>query len=155
MKKILFKITLMVGVMVGISNYMIYIMTGKAPFSISMPSLSEAKESFNAPSLDGIMPHSTEKAYKWKDANGVVHYSSDAPQEGQNVELLNVNPNANLIQGIDIVEQDTPEKNPAPTEPSIAPGTNVYNPETVKKLIDDAKAVQETMNTRYENLEKM
>lgn len=144
MGKIIVKALIMVGIAVGISNYLMYLSTGKTPFSSGMPDLS-----FDAPSL-GNGSTKKQQAYKWTDEKGVVHYSSEAPPEMAQAEILEVDPNANLIQGVEIPTKEAPKA--AAAQPSMPKG-NIYNPKTIKKLFDDAKGVQETLNKRYENLE--
>lgn len=151
MKKLIFKTTLMVLVMVGFSNYVMYLMTGKSPFSFSeLPSFSSAN---STPTLSDMLPAGKEQAYKWKDANGVVHYSSEAPPEGLDAQLIEVDPNTNLVQGIS-TKSEPEDAQATSTQPEM-PSGNIYNPNTIKKLMDDAKGVQETLNKRYEDLEKV
>lgn len=151
MKTLIFKAVLMILIMVGISNYLMYIMTGKAPFSFGDMSLNMPEASISE--LKSHIPAGKEQAYKWTDANGTVHYSSEPPPENHAVELIHVDPNTNLVQGL----RSEPKK--VETQVNQVPATtlptgSVYNPKTIKKLMDDAKGVQETLNKRYENLEK-
>ena len=148
MTKMIFKMVVMLVVVVGVSNYALYIMTGKTPFStnsLKMPDLS-------APSVNSLVNGGKTTAYKWTDENGVVHYSSEPPPEQQQVEVLEVDPNVNLVQGI-----QKKEEIPGPgSQPSLdLPGGNVYSPENVQKLIQDAKDVQKKLNERYQEQEKI
>jgi len=146
MGKLIFKAVALLVITVGMSHYGMYLMTGKSPlsdFSFSAPDIP----SFSAPSL----PQGRETAYKWTDENGVTHYSSEPPQN-QQAKAIEVDPNTNLVQGMKI--EPKAEKAPEASAQNniVAPGP-VYNPQTVKKLIDDAQAVQGTLNKRYESLE--
>lgn len=148
MAKMIFKMVVMLVVVVGVSNYALYIMTGKTPFSandLKMPDIS-------APSVDSLVNGGKTTAYKWTDENGVVHYSSEPPPEKQQVEVLEVDPNVNLVQGI-----QKKEEVPGPgSQPSLdLPSGNVYSPENVQKLIQDAKDVQQKLNERYKEQEKI
>lgn len=144
MKKLIFKCVVVVVLALGASNYMMYIMTGKLPFS------TESLPSFSSPSLPTFAEGKT-TAYKWTDANGVVHYSSEPPPNPADAAVkMEVDPNVNLIQGIKekptiAGETDTPQG------PDFS--GNIYSPEKVKKLVDDAKAVQQQMNERTKSLE--
>ncbi|MBU2984241.1 DUF4124 domain-containing protein [Saccharophagus degradans] len=144
MKKLIFKCVVVVVLALGASNYMMYIMTGKLPFS------TESLPSFSSPSLPTFAEGKT-TAYKWTDANGVVHYSSEPPPNPADAAVkMEVDPNVNLIQGIKeeptiAGEADTPQG------PDFS--GNIYSPEKVKKLVDDAKAVQQQMNERTKSLE--
>lgn len=154
MKKFAFKLTLMLGIMLGVSNYMMYIMTGKSPLSFSLSNFTKPSSGLSIPNVQNMIPAGKERAYKWTDANGVVHYSSEAPAGDEAVELLDVDPNTNLVQGLQVTA-DAPEEKPATEVPTTVPSGNVYNPDTIKKLIDDAKSVQDTLNKRYEDMEGM
>ncbi len=150
MGKMVFKMVLMLAIVVGISNYMLYIMTGKTPFSasdIKMPDLS-------APDIKSIANGGKTTAYKWKDENGVIHYSSEPPPEQQQVEVLEVDGNVNLVQGLREQEEiPGPSQNPEGT--IDMPSGNVYSPENIQKLIRDAKEVQQKLNERYSEQEKI
>lgn len=149
MGKLVFKMVVMLAIVVGVSNYALYIMTGKSPFTGDGPKLS-----FSAPSPSSLIPKGKQQAYKWTDEHGVVHYS-EAPPAHIEAERLDVDPNTNMIQGLRKKEKETDETATAtpPAAPTLPQGS-VYNPETIRKLIDDAKQVQETMNARTTELEK-
>lgn len=148
MAKIVLKMVVMLVVVMGVSNYALYIMTGKTPFSASdlkMPDIS-------AHSVNPLVNGGKTTAYKWTDENGVVHYSSEPPPEHQQVEVLEVDPNINLMQGV-----QKKEEVPGPTsQPALElPSGNIYNPKNVQKLIQDAKDVQQKLNERYKEQEKI
>ena len=153
MAKIILKMVVMLVVVVGVSNYALYIMTGKTPFStnnLKMPDIS-------APSVDSLVNGGKTTAYKWTDENGVVHYSSEPPPEHRQVEVLEVDPNVNLVQGVEKKEEIAGPGSQGPgSQPALdLPGGNVYSPENVQKLIQDAKDVQQKLNERYKEQEKI
>lgn len=148
MAKIIFKMVVMLVVVVGVSNYALYIMTGKTPFSandLKMPDIS-------APGVDSLVNGGKTTAFKWTDENGVVHYSSEPPPEHQQVEVLEIDPNVNLVQGVQKKEE---VPGPGPQPALDLPSGNVYSPENVQKLIQDAKDVQKKLNERYQEQEKI
>src|SRR5690606_1757311 len=107
----------------GISNYGFYLMTGKNPFSgFKLPD-------FSAPSLSEVNPLSSGKdtAYKWTDEHGVTHYSNEVPPAELTAEVIEVDPDTNIIQAIKIPEKET-EKEPAAITPVEGP---LYKPETI------------------------
>lgn len=147
MKKLIFKCVFVVIAAVGVSNYMMYIMTGKLPFS---------KDSISLPSFSGSgLPSLSEgktTAYKWTDENGSVHYSSEPPPNPSvAAEKLEVDPNVNLIQGLKEETEIAGSDASQPQGPDFS--GNIYSPENVKKLVDDAKAIQGTMDERNKALE--
>jgi len=139
----------MVVIMVGIANYAVYLMTGKSPFStddLSAPSLAlPLLPKVSVPSL----PAKKDTAYKWTDEKGVVHYTTEPPQQASaDLEKLEVNPGQNVIQSVKPRPADNkqaPSKDPA-SDSLQSP----YSPGAAKKLIEDAKNVQNLLNERYE-----
>ncbi|WP_175574297.1 DUF4124 domain-containing protein [Teredinibacter haidensis] len=148
--KLLIKLVMTLLIVVGVSNYMFYLMTGKAPFGlmdaeISTPSLSGLKPKF---------PSAKDTAYKWTDENGVVHYGSEAPAHMQDqAEKMVVDPDTNMVQGLK-PGSTTPTVSDAPisNQPVIS---SPYNAEGVKKLLDDARDVQRKLNDRHEQQRKI
>ncbi|WP_221628264.1 DUF4124 domain-containing protein [Teredinibacter franksiae] len=145
MGKLVIKVVVMMGLMLGISNYMFYIMTGKSPFFDGSTSLSAPSLSDFTPSL----PVGKDTAYKWTDEKGVVHYSSEPPPDvTQQVKKLEVDPNTNLVQGLE-AKPVVPEANEQPvanTAPMVPGGA--------QQLLKDAKNVQKLLDDRYEQQKK-
>lgn len=135
----------MVVIFVGISNYGIYLTTGKAPsLKALLPDLS-----FKTPSLDDLKPNFTEDTvYKWVDENGLTQYSSEPPPQQISAEVLELDQNTNVIKGLEI-EQAEESKNPD-TSLAVPEGT-IYSPDNIKKIMDDAKNVQNLLDERYKN----
>lgn len=158
-KKLVVKVTIMMVIMVGVGNYAVYLMTGKSPFStddIKVPKLGVPK--LEVPVLSNLsvpsLPAQKETAYKWTDENGVVHYSTEPPENQQAaVKKLEVDPNQNVIQSVEIAEaknqQTTAETAQNPTIQSP------YSAGAAKKLIEDAKNVQNLLNERYEKQKRI
>ncbi len=145
MKKLIFKCIVMLVVFMGVSQYFVYIMTGKSPLdSFKTPSLS--LDSFNSPSLDSVTSVGKQTVYKWVDANGVTQYSAEPPAD-QVADTLEVDPNTNLVQGLRM--EDEEEESAEKKAPEVNIPQNIYSPGAVKKLIDDAKNVSTVLNERY------
>jgi len=156
--KLIFKMLLMTGVFVGISNYMMYIMTGKSPFAnFKLPSLSLDKKDISK-NIAKALSSEKQQAYKWTDSNGVVHYSSSPPahlsspeqieqaKAQKYLETLQIDPNTNLIQGSKLAEDTETEQN----KQTPSPIQNIYTPAGAKKLIEDAKNVEKLLNDRFQ-----
>lgn len=148
MKKLIFKCIFVVVVALGASNYMMYIMTGKLPFS------KDSLPSFDSPSMPSFSEAKT-TAYKWTDENGVTHYSSEPPPDPAKLaEKMEVDPNTNLIQGLREESEEVGEiASDQPAGPDFS--GNIYSPENVKKLVEDAKAIQGQMDERAKALEDL
>ena len=152
MKKMIFKACLMVGIVIGISNYMMYIMTGQTPLSqLNTPDLSISS------GLNEIKEKvSPTKVYKWVDENGVTQYSSEPPPNlDLKAQTLEIHDDVNVIQGLvaEGEEESVEEENPQVALPQGP--MSVYSPEAVQKLVNDAQDVQKILSERYENLEKL
>jgi len=103
------------------------------------------------PSSIGSGINSSQSFYKWQDENGTWHYS-DQPQEGQNIETVTVNTNANLIQGLraekeEIIEGPTNEIDVQKDSASMPlPMTVPF--EEVSKMLEDVSNLQQVMDDR-------
>ena len=58
------------------------------------------------------------------------------------------------MRGIQPKEAPEEKKAPAQEPQTPLPQGNTHNPETIKKLMDDAKSVQGALNDRYEAIDK-
>ncbi|MFL0811474.1 MAG: DUF4124 domain-containing protein [Agarilytica sp.] len=148
-KKLVIKATFMIIVFLGISQYFVYLMTGKSPVeNFKMPSFSasDLKQDVTNMATGG-----KQTVYKWVDENGVTQYTAEPPPE-QAAVSLELDPNANIIQGVEMPE----DENAAPAKPKVSmPDGNIYNPKSIKKLMDDAQNVQQLLNDRQSSLDKM
>lgn len=109
--------------------------------------------------------------YKWQDETGQWHYGQSAPSDANDVQALVINPNQNVIAGIAVpAAGDDDDKATATTESDAAAATgnkpagkgkskndappagelpdNPYSPEAIKKLFEDAKSLQSTLDAR-------
>jgi len=96
--------------------------------------------------------------YKWRDAEGNLHFTSQPPPEGIEYETKGYDPQANLIQSVK--PEPKQEKESASAEPSDTSQVNKnsdignpYSPEKVEKLYKDAQNVQKLLNERFKQQE--
>ncbi len=146
MKKLIIKCVMMIAIFFGISQYFLYLTTGKSP----LDGLKTSEIQLSAPDIKNITASGKQTVYKWVDANGVTQYTSEAPPE-QAVTAMELDPNTNIVQGIKMPEDEEKEEKPPQAE---IPQGNIYNPKSIKKLMDDANNVQKLLNDRYEQQEK-
>lgn len=93
--------------------------------------------------------------YQWRDAKGELHFTSSPPPEGIEYTAKGYDPNANLIQSIE-VKQEEPEKTASvPQIQKPADIGNPYSPKNVEKLINDAQNVQKVLNDRMKQQEAL
>lgn len=165
------KALIVVALVAGIFNYVMYLHTGKAPFaqwdmselslpdvsaitvpSVSLPSIlpSIKTPDIALPSLTNI-GGDTVTVYKWVDVNGITHYTEtkplDAEQPLKNIEVITVDPNTNIVEADST--RTAPVNEPVPS-PQRTPNIQAAPAAThnIKALIDEAKGVQTLMNER-------
>lgn len=93
------------------------------------------------------------KVYRWKGPDGAWKFSDSPPPQGGADEVW-VDPNQNLIQGIDLSKPAVPEaENQQPGGPAI-PMPMTVSPGQVQKLMEDARGVQDLMDQRQKALEQ-
>ena len=98
------------------------------------------------------------KVYSWRDEQGNVHYSNIAPVDSASVKTIQVDSNTN------VVKMAKPAEGQAATMPveeehsqtDSKPGMiSVYTPEGTQKLIDDARAVEDKLQERQQEFDRV
>lgn len=149
MKKLIIKCIIMAALFMGVSQYFVYITTGKTPFdNFNIPNFSLNKQSISNFASDG-----KQTVYKWVDEKGVTQYSAQAPSADQQVKTLEIDPNMNIVQGLQMPEDEKEEESSKP-EISMPTGP-IYSPESIKKLVDDAKNIEKLLQDRMDKQEKI
>ena len=95
--------------------------------------------------------------YKWQDAEGNLHFTSEPPPDGIDYNVMGFDPNTNVIQA---VKPPVEEEEPAEDETEQASGSensdgvgNPYSPEKIEKLFEDAKNVENLVKQRMKDHE--
>ncbi len=99
--------------------------------------------------LSNVVTDKKVQVYKWRDKNGIMQFSNTPPPTGGGAEKIELNPNKNIVQAVKIPEQEEPEK-VAKTETP-----NPYSVKGMKKVMGDAKGVEELLQKRHEDQQKM
>ena len=133
--------------MVGISNYVLYVMTGKVPFDLDKLMSGDSSSLFSG--AGKIIPGKKETVFKWVDDQGVTHFTEEVPDESLQSEKMELDPNVNIIQSVKIEKEKETKKEPS------APSGISYNPKDVKKLMDDAKNVEKLLQDRHDQQSEM
>lgn len=94
--------------------------------------------------------------YKWQDKNGEWHFSNHPPPEGTVGSITTYRSDINVVappQAESPPTQESPAAKPAdnPGIPSLLP---ITDPDRVKKLINDAKNVQNLADDRQHQLDQ-
>ncbi len=171
-KRLFFKSFFMLVIFVGAGAYVGYIngvdvagMTGKlfkfaklSDFNVETMRIDSSTVEDNA----HVLQAGKQRVYKWQDQSGQWHYTQiRPPAHARAVESIDVDPQTNVIAGFQVPEDEQPE--PAPEDvitkaddssPEIPELDNPYSPETIRKLFEDAKNLQETLGKRYEAQEQ-
>lgn len=124
---------------------------------IRMPNLA----SVTLPELPGTGEGSRESnqpvtLYRWQGADGSTQFGSEPPAEGSNYEVVEVNPDANLIQALPPsvpAEADKSAEAKAPSSPLPSPLT--VSPGEAMQLMEDAKKIQQISEERLRQHEAL
>ncbi len=145
--KMLISMVLALGIGLFASQYMLKGMGGIPGFGgESEPASSGLNNLGNALNDENVT------VYQWIDAQGVTHYGSTPPTGQGSYEIKQIQANANLMQA----HKSRPEEEEADTQrPKVAKVGSLYTPEGVKGMMDDASKLQEQMNQRTAEQEKM
>ena len=115
-----------------------------------MPKLPEGMTATNSASGSG-----KSIIYKWTDADGNLQFSNSPPEEGIEFEATGYDPNLNVIQAVEVPTEAVEEKQEAVDSEKKATSLddigNVYSPESIEKLFNDAKNVEKLLNERLKN----
>jgi len=99
--------------------------------------------------LTSVVTDKKVEVYKWRDKNGVMQFSNTPPPDGGNAEQVLLDPNKNLVTAVKVpVKEESEEK--LKTE---SPGP--YSVKGMKKAMNDAKGVEELLQKRHEEQQKM
>jgi uncharacterized protein DUF4124 len=161
MLKFFFKIAMVLLILFGLASYANYLMTGNMPnILIDKPTLPDIKVSRLTDSLSDKFksikinkPVTDSYLYKWRDDKGVIHYTSEKPTENiQNLEQIKLSSDTNIVPAVSESEvtNDNTTQQQSSESTSIDFPTNVYSPEGVKQLIDQAKDVENLMNEQFD-----
>lgn len=119
---------------------------------LAMPKVPDAVQDASLPKAGG-----KDVIYQWKDAKGILHFSSTPPPKGTEYTSKGYDPDTNLIQSVKTEEEQPPQTitTEAPRLEKPSDLANVYSPDKVEKLIKDAKNVQKLLNDRNQKLDAM
>ncbi len=114
---------------------------------------------FNFNKLQVKLPSKLKKAvidekvqvYKWRDEHGIMQFSSTAPVGSNNAERIEINTGSNVVDAVNVPVKQEKKEAPAAAVESASP----YSVKAMKKVIDDAKDVEETLQQRTKQQQKM
>ena len=95
--------------------------------------------------------------YRWNDAKGNVHFTTEPPPDGIEYSVKGYNPDANVIQAVKLPDEPVAEPPATVAEPASADKSsaqdidNPYNKNNVQKLFDDSNNIEQLLNQRLNN----
>ena len=101
-----------------------------------------------------IKPAVTDKrveVYKWVDEHGVTQFSNTPPPENGASEKIILTPDINVMNAVKIPEKESQTA----SGPQIFQVGNPYSPGGMKDVVDSAKDVQEMVDQRKVDQDKM
>ena len=122
--------------------------------NFKLPTMPDIK----LPSGDG-QDTTISKVYKWRGDDGTWHFSETLPEGITPEQVIFLNSETNIIQGLPQPEKtitDIAPVNEQPIAQQQAPSINLnpYSKKAIDKLLDDARGVQEKMDQRNHELEQ-
>lgn len=99
--------------------------------------------------LSSVVTDEKVQVYKWRDKNGVMQFSNTPPPDSIKGEKVELKPNNNIIQSVKIENKAVVEKESNVEMP------RPYSIKGMKKVMDDAKGVEDLLKNRHESQKKM
>lgn len=156
MKKLIFKVFFKFGIIIGVLMAVPYYFYGGAemPDFIKNLGFGSGEPSSKLPeNISNVVTDKEVTVYQWVDENGVKHFGG-TPPVGIVAEEKQLRPDQNIIQALKIPEEEEQEeKASGPKVTNIL--KKAYTKEGVENLIDDAKGVQDMLDKRFEEQQKV
>ena len=133
-------------------------------FSLPNFSLADFKmPSIKMPGSDGLLSTDTggsreDVFYRWNDAKGNVHFTTEPPTDGIEYTVKGYNPDANVIRAVKLPAEKPVAEPPASAAESASEDKssaldagNPYSKDNVQKLFDDTRNIEQLLNQRLNN----
>lgn len=163
MTKFVLKTLFISSILIGVGLYANYLLTGNSPNLVlpkpSMADLNLSKISGSATDLfdlNGEESTDTKYLYKWRDAKGIIHYTSVKPDAGINVETIELSSETNIVPAVSTTNtnQNVPHTQLPQTGDTDDSGLNIYSPQGIEDFFDQANDVKSLMNEHYDQQRK-
>jgi len=145
--KMLISMLFTLGIILFASQYMLKDMGGIPGFNNS----STGDATGGIKDLGNAVLEKDVTVYQWTDSAGVTHYGGTPPAGQGQYEKKTIHSNTNVMQAQKIAEEEEEKVQ----RPRVASVGSVYSPAGVKDLMDDTKGLQEQMNQRAADQEKL
>ena len=123
--------------------------------SIKLPELPTLPE-LATPIVPGTgearAPNEPVRLYRWQGSDGTTQFSNEPPPEGVKYEVVEVNPDANLIPAAPQTPTAAPETGDEGL-PTFLPSPLTVSPGEALQLLEDARALREQSKERLRQQE--
>ena len=92
--------------------------------------------------------------YKWYDSEGNIQFTTEPPPNGVEYTRKGFDPNANVIQAVEIPVEEPAAEETKPVQKKSADrrdNVNPYSADSIKKLFEDTKNIEKLLNQRAIN----
>ncbi len=126
------------------------------PMALFDSSLSKGSSEFNKlkakvpKNLTSVVTDQKVQVYKWRDEHGVMQFSNTPPPSVSNAERVVLDPNHNLMKAVKVPEKEEKSKEVVETEMP-----NPYSVKGMKKVMDDARGIEDMLQQRHEKQQEM
>ncbi|MCP3687839.1 MAG: DUF4124 domain-containing protein [Gammaproteobacteria bacterium] len=104
----------------------------------------------------GASTNGLDLIYKWTDAEGNMQFSNDPPPQGVEYTVKGYDPDANVIQAVEIPDEEVVAPPTKPEKEKEKEGVgSIYSPEKIEKLFEDAENIEKLLNDRMKTQEAM
>ena len=94
--------------------------------------------------------------YKWYDSEGNIQFTTEPPADGIEYTRKGFDPDANVIQAIEIPAREAKVVESAPVQEKPAgpeDGVNPYSADSIKKLFEKTENIEKLLNQRAKDQE--
>lgn len=167
-KRLLIKSVFMLAIFIGGGAYLAYLKGvdvgsllsrfGNLPIMSKLGEFDVETMSIESETREGntsVLKAGKQRVYKWRDRDGQWHYTQTRPPPDAVAEQsMDLDPNQNVIAGLKpkpaIVENAADLTRQEEKGPSDMLGDSPYSPDNIKKMFEDAQALQQKLNDRHE-----
>ncbi|HEY9052157.1 MAG TPA: DUF4124 domain-containing protein [Gammaproteobacteria bacterium] len=162
MKKLLFKVVVLVGILLTVPYYILG--GGTMPDFLKNMMGGQAEKPALPGDLSSVTTDKKVTVFKCKDKNGQVQFSDVPCGDGETIHLR---PDTNIVKAVKVPEKEEEEEGGSglislggkKDKDGDGSGdgelTNPYSPEGVQKIMKDAQKAAETMNKRNQEAAKV
>jgi len=158
MTKFVIKTLIISIILIGIGFYVYYLKTGNMTNSvIQEPNISDLNLSKITSSATNLLnlkrneSSDTKYLYKWRNSKGIIHYTSEKPAADIAVETIELSSDTNIVPAVTEanINQTDPQSQLPQNENTAESNANLYLPQGLEQLFDQADSVKNLINEHY------